>query len=363
VAALLLLACAPADTAAAPPAASAPPTLDPATRDRVIDTALAKIGQHYLVPAVATKIDAAVRAHQRRGDYDRAASGDELAKLLSAHLFDIAHDGHLSVRWSAAVLPPETTPYGPLDRAKAAEEDRFSNHGFERVERLDGNIGYLRFDEFADPSAAGETVMDAFGFVADSDALIIDLRDNHGGRVEMVAFVETYLFDGEPVHVNDVYDRSGTVVGQSWTAAFVPGKRFVKDKRGDKPVYVLTSSKTVSGGEAFAYELQALKRATVVGETTVGAANPGRIHRIDDHFRMQIAEWRVVNEVTHGNWEGVGVRPDVPVAADRALATAKVLALQARAGKASDPDEKEEIRDALASARAELTGASARAAP
>lgn len=98
----------------------------------------------------------------------------------------------------------------------------------------------------------------------------------------------------------------------------MPGRRF----GGGKPVAVLTSARTFSGAEEFAYDLQALKRATVVGETTGGGAHPVRGRRVDAHFVVMLPWRRAVNPVTKTNWEGVGVTPDVKTSADAALTVA-----------------------------------------
>ena len=137
------------------------------------------------------------------------------------------------------------------------------NFGFEKVERLSGNIGYLDFRNFEDPKLASETAAAAMTFLANTDALIIDLRQNGGGEPEMVAFVASYLFD-KKTHLNDIYDRPANRTEEFWTKETVPGKKF----GGEKPVFVLTSHYTFSGAEEFSYNLKNLKRATIIGETT-----------------------------------------------------------------------------------------------
>ncbi len=196
----------------------------------------------------------------------------------------------------------------------------------------------------------GDVAMFAMSFVADTDALILDLRDNLGGHPQMVTLLASYVFDGWTQQLSSIYWRGTGDTVPAWTSSYVPGKRFGKDK----PVYVLTSSRTVSAAEAFAYDLQAAKRATIVGEVTVGGANPGNIFRAGDHFRMQVAEGRAINPITKTNWEGTGVRPDAPVQADLALATAQLLALKGREGKVTDAEQKEEIAKATKDAQAEL---------
>jgi C-terminal processing protease CtpA/Prc len=162
------------------------------------------------------------------------------------------------------------------------------------------------------------------GFLANTDALIVDLRRNGGGRPEMVALLSSYLFD-ERTHLNDLYWREGNRTDEFWTNATVAGPRY----GGKKPVFVLTSKRTFSGAEEFAYNLKALKRATIVGETSGGGAHPGDMQKIADGFAMFVPTGRAINPVTKTNWEGVGVEPDVVVPADQALDKAKELAAAA----------------------------------
>ena len=148
---------------------------------------------------------------------------------------------------------------------------RLDNFGIRRVERLDGNVGYLDVRRVAVPANAGPAIAAAMELVAGTYALIIDLRHNHGGSPEGVVFWCSYLFDERPVHFNDIFHADTGETRQFWALPYVPGTRYV-----DRPVYVLTSSHTFSGGEDFCYTLQALGRAEVIGETTGGGAHPTR---------------------------------------------------------------------------------------
>jgi hypothetical protein len=344
-------------TPASPKAAVPDAPIDAATRTQVIDTAIKNLAAHYVDLDVATKLAASLRAHQARGDYDHVTSSVAFGELLTAHFAEVAHDKHLSICFRPKLVPPDPDPGAKPDPAAVAaaeaaehEADRYTNCGFERVERLAGNIGYVKFNFFESPSDCGDVATFAMSFVANTDALILDLRENNGGYPEMVSLLASYLFDGWQQQLSSIYWRASGDTVPAWTSSYVPGKRFGKDK----PVYVVTSSKTVSGAEAFAYDLQAAKRATIVGEVTVGGANPGNIFRAGDHFRMQVAEGRAINPITKSNWEGTGVHPDVPIQADLALATAELLALKGREGKVTNAEQKQEIEKATKDAQAEL---------
>src|SRR5207253_8430372 len=155
--------------------------------------------------------------------------------------------------------------------------------------------------------------------LADTDALIIDLRDNGGGQPRMVAYIASYLFD-KRMHLNDLYERRTNSTQEFWTRD-VPGRKF----GGTKPVYLLTSKRTFSGAEEFSYDLQSLGRATIIGETTGGGAHPTQQFRIDDRFVIGVPFARAINPITKTNWEGGRVASDVRVPAADALETARRL--------------------------------------
>jgi hypothetical protein len=291
-------------------------TLTAAQRDQVIDGAAKRLAEFYVFPDMGQKMAAALRTQQKRGDYRDISNGDVLATRLSDDLHAISHDKHVSVHFSWDVVPPDPTDKPDQRRdtdTRLRQRVEAGNCGFEKAEHLPPNIGYLKFKEFADTDICAGTAIAALNFLADSDALIIDLRDNHGGHAAMVTLIASYLF-AEPTHLNDVYHRSDNSTIQLWTSPFVSGKRFV-----DKPVFLLTSRRTFSAAEDFSYALKNLKRATLIGETTGGGAHPISPRRIDDHFTVIVPIGRSISPITKTDWEGTGVEPDVKVAAADAL--------------------------------------------
>jgi retinol-binding protein 3 len=302
--------------------------IDATTRTRVIDGAIAQLNEFYVFPETAKKMGDAVRARQKKGEYDSITDGDAFSKMLTENFQEVSHDKHLHVNFSPAPMPER--PDGPPDaeaRARYRKDMERMNCGFDKVEILSGNVGYLKFNFFADPEVCGPTAVAAMNFLANVDAIIFDLRENGGGDPKMIAFISTYLFS-EPTHLNDLWERKGDSTHQYWTLPYVPGKRL-----DAKPAYVLTSKETFSGAEEFSYNLKNLKRATIVGETTGGGAHPVSGHRIDDHFMIGVPFARAINPISKTNWEGTGVEPDVKVAAADALATAQKLAAEKLASK------------------------------
>jgi hypothetical protein len=180
-------------------------------------------------------------------------------------------------------------------------------------------------------------------FLSGTDALIVDLRRNSGGDPAMVRLISSYLFGPEKVHLNSIYSRPDDQTTEYWTLDSIRGMRYGRDR----PVYVLTSARTFSGGEEFGYNLQALRRATIVGEKTGGGAHPGRMERLGDHFSMFVPVGRAINPITSTNWEVVGVIPDVATDEASALAAAHRAALAALLAKTADQDQRALLQDAL----------------
>jgi hypothetical protein len=300
--------------------------IDAATRARVIDGAVAKLNEFYVFPDAAKKMAEAVQTRLKSGAYDAITGADDFAATLTDDLRAVSRDKHLGVNFSPQVLPkmdpganPEPDP-AALARRKAFAQR--NNCAFEKVERLPQNIGYLKFNGFMDPEICGPTVAAAMNFLAHVDALIVDLRENGGGDPKMVAYISSHLF-AEPTHLNDLYNRKEDKTTEYWTLRDVPGARLA-----DKPVFVLTSKRTFSGAEEFAYNLKNLKRATIIGETTGGGAHPVSGHRIDDHFMIGVPFARAINPISKTNWEGTGVDPDVKAPASEALDVAKKMAAE-----------------------------------
>jgi Peptidase family S41/N-terminal domain of Peptidase_S41 in eukaryotic IRBP len=294
--------------------------IDAATRSRVIDGAIASLNEFYIYPETAKKMEQDLRARQKKGEYDHADDAEAFAMMLTDNLQGVSHDKHLRVNFSPRALPKDEPTHDPKVDAQMREQMARNNCFFEKAERLPSNIGYLKFNGFAEPDVCGPTATAAMNFLGNVDAIIFDLRNNGGGDPAMVALISTYLFD-EPTHLNDLYNRKEDSTSQYWTLPYVPGKRLT-----GKPVYVLTSKRTFSGAEEFTYNLKNLKRATIIGETTGGGAHPVDGHRIDEHFMIGVPFAKAVNPISKTNWEGTGVEPDVKVPADQALDVAKKLA-------------------------------------
>ena len=296
-------------------------TIDAAERKKVIDGVGDVLKEYYIELAVAEQMADALKAHEAKGDYNSLTDGDAFASQLRKDLLAVSHDKHLGVSFNSYKAPPRGEPT-PEDEARFHKQMERQNCAFDKVEILPNNIGYIKFDGFMDAEFCGPTVVAAMGFVAHTDALIFDLRQNGGGQPAMVTLIASYLFD-KPTHLIDMYFRKEDRTQQNWTLSYLPGKRMPA-----QPVYVLTSKQTFSGAEEFAFDLQTQKRAVIVGETTGGGAHPVSGHLVADYFMVGVPFAKSLDPVTKTNWEGTGVEPDVKVPATDALETAQKLALE-----------------------------------
>ena len=296
-------------------------TIDAAERKKVIDGVGDSLKEYYIDLPVAEQMTGALRAHEAKGDYVAISDGDAFASQLTKDLQAVSHDKHLRVNFNPFKAPPMREPT-PEDEARFHKQMERDNCAFDKVEILPNNIGYIKFDGFMDAEFCGPTVVAAMGFVAHTDALIFDIRQNGGGQPAMVTMIASYLFD-HPVHLIDMYFRKEDRTQQNWTLSYLPGQRMPT-----QPVFVLTSKRTFSGAEEFAFDLKNQKRATIVGETTGGGAHPVSGHLVADYFMVGVPVAKSLDPVTKTNWEGTGVEPDVKVPAADALTTAEKLALE-----------------------------------
>ena len=303
--------------------------IDGAQRLALIDGVIREINQSYIFPALAKRVEAALRQHQQRGDYNAITSAEKFSSTVNDHMQAVTQDKHLRIFYSADAMPKEdanrevSAEQRAAQRAEVVAGMKAQNFGIERLERLPFNIGYLALNAFSPTGLAAESLGAAMTVLANTDALIIDLRRNGGGDPATVALLASYFFESRE-RLNDIYYREGDRTEQMWSSDFVIGTRY-----GDKKdLYILTSHGTFSAAEDFSYAMKNIKRATVVGETTGGGAHPGDVKRLDEHFAVFVPNGRSISPITKTDWEGTGVTPDLPCNAGDAMKTAQVTILK-----------------------------------
>ena len=251
----------------------------------------------YVDHLVGPRMADVLLAHERTGDYNGIPDAD-FAVLLTRQLRELSGDPHLQVIYSPTALPPQPrADPSPAEDARYREQMLESNCTIESVQLLPHSIGYIKMNSFPDVSVCGKAASRAMATLNNARAIVVDLRDNRGGFPNMVSLIAGYLFS----HPQFLYNPREQTSARSFTHSPITG-----NKLADKPAYLLTSRRTMSGAEQFAYNLKMLKRATIVGETTAGQAHAGVFHRIDDHFGMGVTEVRPHNPFGSHDWEGTG---------------------------------------------------------
>lgn len=313
-------------------------TLGNKEKEQVIDSIALFMTNTYVFPDKGKEMGELVSKNLQAGNYDNISDPREFAEQLSQDLQTVNNDKHIGVRYMPERIAMINEAEKNEDNKELEELEKrqreSSNFNFKEVKILPGNVGYLKFNSFMDASVAGPTAVAAMNFLAHTDALIIDLRDNGGGSPSLIQLITTYFFEYSE-HINSFYIREGDKMEQFWTLTYVPGERML-----ETDLYILTSAYTFSGAEEFTYNLKNMERATVVGETTGGGAHPVAGHIINDNFIVRVPFGRAINPITNDNWEGTGIDPHVKTSKDKAMETAYLLALDSLMTKEEDKDAK-----------------------
>lgn len=345
--AALLAGSAQAQASATPKAA-----LDKAAKKQTVEAITVLLDSNYVFPETARKMNQLVKKNLSSGKYSKITDPEELAVRLTEDLRSVSHDLHLNVRYEpgqiAAMRADTQKNQVPPELTKMWQR---INYGFVKAEYLPGNVGYLELKAFTDPKLpeAGQAAVSAMNFLANSKAVIFDLRKNGGGHPEMIQLLSSFLLT-EPTHLNDIYERPGNTTQQYWSLPYIPGTR-----RPEVPVYILTSSYTFSGAEEFSNNLKELKRATIVGEKTGGGAHPVDFKIVNDLFTISLPFGRAINPVSKSNWEGTGVIPHVQVPADSAFNAAYLMALDTLLKSPADQQDKQDLKNTRLLKQAEFS--------
>ncbi len=284
----------------------------------IVNNLTSLLRSRYVFPDIGEQLATLIEVKLTSNQYSDIESEESLAIELTRDLQSINHDLHLTVSFKPDLVKLIRSS---ISTERPQDAPLKKTCGFEKVEMFTNKIGYLKLDEFADTKYAGDIAVKSIQKLIGAQAVIIDLRENGGGSPKMVQLLTTYFFGHDTVHLNNFYMRQSDALDQFWTLPYVPGDRLT-----DAAIYVLTSDDTFSAAEEFCYNLQNLKRATIIGEVTGGGAHPGDDHVLSDQLTTFIPHGRAINPISGTNWEGTGVKPDIEVDAKKALDVAIKLA-------------------------------------
>ena len=314
--------------------------IDKIIKTEIIDSVTAKVNEIYIFPDVAQKLEKQLKDNLKKGAYDKFNELQPFVEQLKTEFYEIGNDRHLRI----FSLSDEFCKRFKSDQeAKDYYENNLGeeltdSHGFQRVDILDGNIGYIDLRDFLVTKNEYNVAAAAMTLLSGCDAVIIDLRKNGGGDADAVAFLASYFFK-ERTRLNDAYIRKTDSVEQYWSFP-VPGA----EPFYDKDLYVITGYATFSAAEDFAYAMQANKRATIIGERTRGGGHPIEMFFfLDLHVSLDIPNAYSVNSITGTGWEGVGIIPDYEVPFEKSLDFAYLKALEKLKSKTDDEKELSKI--------------------
>jgi retinol-binding protein 3 len=285
--------------------------MEETAQQKIIHQVITLIRDLYVYPDVAMIIANKLLDNFQAGYYKEITNASDFAANITEDLQHLAKDKHLELLTSPTLIASL--------KNKDVGNHLHSSLSIVDARMLELNAGYLRLDGFDDikenPKAV-EAITEAMKVFSKARAIIFDVRENTGGSPRMVQLISSYLFEN-PVHLNSLYVRATNSTTKFWTLPDIKGERYP-----DKYVLILTSHTTFSAAEEFAYNLQCLKRAVIIGEVTGGGAHSGDFHLIEDQFALFVPSGRAINPITKTNWEGLGVKPDIEVPASDALETA-----------------------------------------
>ena len=309
-------------------------------RSEIIDKVIEIFNEYYPLPDVADQMMGYIKTRQGQSVYNSFNQLDEFTSQVTKDLRSISNDDHIRI-----------SPYEKLPDDLSVETRLGSpenNYGFQKVEILPGNIGYINLTNFNNPKTAGATAIAAMNFVAHCDALILDLRLNGGGDGGMTKFLSSYFFD-KSTHLTDYYIRKDDKTEQTWTDEWVPGPRII-----EAPIYIMLSSYSYSSAEALAYQLQQLGRAKIVGEKTRGGAHAVRYMSFPEFLiNIKVPYEREINPYSKTNFVG-GVIPNIRATSEKALFVAQIEAAKELYKTETDSTKKAKLLWTITGIKADL---------
>jgi hypothetical protein len=312
-----------------------PTPLSQQEKKQTVEMIIKLLNEQYIYPAIAEKISIALSSNLKKGTYNTITNPMEFADKLTNDLVMVSNDKHFRI-----LFDPEGIQQNKMAMTKndslAIQNREFSmfkkeNFGFKELKILDGNIGYINLIGFTPVSYAGETAVSALNFLRNTDAIILDLRNNGGGSSEMVQFLASYFFDATQMKLVEFYTRKGNETTQDFNLQYLPSQRMPT-----KELYILTSQRTFSAAESFSYIMKNRKRATIIGETTGGGAHPVAEEILNDLFMIAIPASKPIDPITKTDWEGTGIKPDVEIPAKDALLAAQIKAVEKMSSMTTD---------------------------
>ncbi|KAL3051097.1 hypothetical protein OYC64_001386 [Pagothenia borchgrevinki] len=281
----------------------------------IIEGSATLIADNYAFEDIGAHVAEKLKGLLANGEYSMVISKESLETKLSADLKTLSGDKSLKTTSNIPALPP--MDYSP---EMFIELIKVSFHN----DILENNIGYLRFDMFGDfeevKAIAQIIVEHVWNKVVNTDAMILDLRNNIGGPTTAIAGFCSYFFDADKQVVLDkLYDRTTGNTTELLSLPELTGPRY----GSKKSLIILTSGTTAGAAEEFVYIMKKLGRAMIVGDTTAGSSHPPKTFSVGE-TNIFLSIPTIHSDTSNGPaWEGAGIAPHIPVPAAGALEVAK----------------------------------------
>jgi hypothetical protein len=269
---------------------------------------------NYTFPKKIKNVKELLLSNLENGEYNKLKN-KELYTRLYEDIYSVIKDKHVYFR---PKFKKQTTPIV------------FDAEKWMKTKILNKIIGHVTLEGFPSFKRNKEVVTSAtiekFNHIKNCSIIVFDLRESRGGDPAMVQFLQSFLFS-EKVLLNSIHWRIPQTDKYKITDYDTFNKKELEELTSNnnlplfytKKIFVLTSSKTFSAAEEFCYNLQSRKRGKIVGEITLGGANPGRMFDINDEITIKIPNGFAKNPITGTNWEGVGIIPDIKLKKEEAL--------------------------------------------
>lgn len=285
----------------------------------MVDSIAKLVESKYIDATMGKKMSNHIKVNHQKGNY-KNMTYKALGQQLRKDFLEVSDDVHMSAFYRKQTETPKATILETHQDDYGAK----SNFGYIEVKILEEFIGYLKIAHFTKWKffeEAKTAATNSIQMLQHTNALIIDVRDNPGGFEDIVAYLMSYFFEGESFHLQKYFCRYENKERSIQTSSNIPGIRLP-----EIPIYILVNEGTGSAAESLAYMMKHLNRATIIGETTVGAGNGSTYFRVSDKFLVQIATWETINAITKTSWEKTGVTPNIKTTSDEAFDKALGLA-------------------------------------
>lgn len=279
-----------------------------------VEQTVSVLNQHYIYADKTTISTEILMRQLSRSDLNQIQDWHDFTRYIGLVLRKVTDDGYLDFVRSKTNLAGE----------QAESESNLinaANYGFNRIEILTDNIGYMKIDHFYQNREAELAAAHAFEYLSNTDAMIIDLRDAEADSLSLAQFIMSYFVEVDTPLSQVLYEKQNKT--ELISAIERPKSAHFKQ---NYPLYILTSAFSSSSAELISYTLKHLGKAVVIGEQTMGTALIVQQREINSCLNISMPIAIPIHPKTKTNWQDNGVSPDIESSAKLSFDIALQLA-------------------------------------